>query len=266
VLGLGPFPKLGIMGAAIGTTIGRGIGALWALSILLRPGSRIQLKRSHFALDPALIARVVRLSGSATFQVFVGMASWIGLTRILATFGSNALAGYTIGIRVVIFALLPTFGLSNAAATMVGQALGARKPERAEEAVWKAAKYGSIFLGLVSLVFVITAGPIVRIFTPDAEVARIAELALRTISYGFAFYAYGMVVNQSFNGAGDTRTPTLLNLLIFWLLEIPLAWLLARGLGFGPVGAFWAMTISFSTLAVASAAMFRRGRWKTRMV
>jgi putative MATE family efflux protein len=266
VLGLGPFPKLGIMGAAIGTTIGRGVGALWALSILARPGSRIQLQRRHFALDPQLIARVVKLSGSATFQVFIGMASWIGLTRILASFGSSALAGYTIGIRIVVFALLPTFGLANAAATMVGQALGARKPERAEQAVWTAAKYAAVFLGLVGALFVIAAGPLVRIFTPEPEVARYGIAALRTIACGFVFYAYGMVVTQSFNGAGDTRTPTWLNLFVFWLFEIPLAWVLANSVGMGPQGAFLAMTISFSILAVASSALFRRGKWKTRMV
>jgi putative MATE family efflux protein len=266
VLGLGPFPKLGIMGAAIGTTIGRGVGALWALSILVRPGSRIQLKRRHFSLDPALIGRVVGLSGSATFQVFIGMASWIGLTRILSSFGSAALAGYTIGIRVVIFALLPTFGLANAAATMVGQALGARKPERAERAVWTAAKYAAVFLGSISVLFVITAAKIVAIFTPDPEVARYGVAALRTIACGFVFYAYGMVVTQSFNGAGDTKTPTWLNLFVFWLFEIPLAWVLARVVGMGPQGAFLAMTISFSILAVASSILFRRGKWKTRMV
>jgi putative MATE family efflux protein len=266
VLGLGPFPRLGIMGAAIGTTIGRGVGALWALSILTRPGSRIQLERRHFALDPRLIARVVRLSASATFQVFIGMASWIGLTRILASFGSSALAGYTIGIRIVVFALLPTFGLANAAATMVGQALGARKPARAETAVWTAAKYAAVFLGVVGALFVIAAGPIVRIFTPDAEVARFGIAALRTIACGFVFYAYGMVVTQSFNGAGDTRTPTWLNLFVFWMFEIPLAWLLANTLGMGPQGAFLAMTISFSILAVASSLLFRRGAWKSRMV
>ena len=266
VLGLGPFPRLGIAGAAIGTTIGRGTGALFAFYTLVRPGLRIQLRRRHFALDPALIRRVVNLSGSATFQVFIGMASWIGLTRILASFGSNALAGYTIGIRIVIFALLPTFGLANAAATMVGQALGARKPERAEKAVWTAARYASVFLGLVSVLFVLAARPIISIFTQDAAVAAYAVAALRTIAYGFAFYAYGMVVTQSFNGAGDTRTPTWLNLIVFWMLEIPLAWVLSRMLGMGPQGVFWAMTIAFSVLAVASSVLFRRGRWKTRMV
>jgi putative MATE family efflux protein len=266
VLGLGPFPKLGIAGAAIGTTIGRGTGTLFALSKLVRPGSRIQLRRHHFALAPSLIRRVVSLSGSATFQVFIGMASWIGLTRILSSFGSDALAGYTIGIRIVIFALLPTFGLANAAATMVGQALGARKPERAEAAVWKAARYASVFLGVVGLVFVLAARPIIGIFTQEPAVAAYAVAALRTIAYGFVFYAYGMVVTQSFNGAGDTRTPTWLNLFVFWLLEIPLAWVLANTFGMGPQGAFWAMTISFSVLAVASSMLFRRGRWKSRVV
>jgi putative MATE family efflux protein len=266
VLGLGPFPKLGIAGAAIGTTIGRGTGTLFALSKLLKPGSRIQLRRHHFRFDAALIRRVVSLSGSATFQVFIGMASWIGLTRILSSFGSDALAGYTIGIRIVIFALLPTFGLANAAATMVGQALGARKPDRAEQSVWTAARYAALFLGLVSIVFIATARPIISVFTQEPAVAAYAVSALRTIAYGFVFYAYGMVVTQSFNGAGDTRTPTWLNLFVFWLLEIPLAWVLSGPVGMGPQGAFWAMTISFSVLAVASTVMFRRGRWKTRVV
>jgi putative MATE family efflux protein len=266
VLGLGPFPKLGIAGAAVGTTIGRGIGAAYALSLLVRPGSRIQLKARHFRLDPRLVGRIVKLSGSATFQVLVGMASWIGLTRILAGFGSAALAGYTIGIRVVIFALLPSFGLANAAATMVGQALGAGKPERAEAAVWTAAKYAAVFLGAVGVAFVLLAGPIVRIFTPDPDVARYGIAALRTISCGFVFYAYGSTVTQSFNGAGDTVTPTWLNVLVFWLLEIPLAWVLSHTFAMGPQGAFLAMTIAFCVLAVASTVLFRRGGWKSRVV
>jgi putative MATE family efflux protein len=262
VLGLGPFPRLGIAGAAIGTTI----GALYAFSTLVRPGGRIHLERRHFALDPALIRRVVSLSGSATFQVFIGMASWIGLTRILAAFGSDALAGYTIGIRIVIFALLPTMGLANAAATMVGQALGAGKPERAEQAVWKAARYASVFLGVVSVIFVLAARPIIGIFTHEPGVVAYAVPALRTIAYGFVFYAFGMVITQSFNGAGDTRTPTWLNLFVFWVLELPLAWFLSHGLGMGPQGAFWAMTIAFSVLAVAASVLFARGTWKSRMV
>ena len=266
VFGWGPFPKLGIVGAAVATSIGRSTGALFALSRLVRPGSRLRIVRRHFHFDPALIARVVRLSSSATFQVFIGMASWIGLTRILASFGSDAIAGYTIGIRIVAFALLPAFGLSNAAATMVGQALGARKPERAEASVWKAARYNVAFLGAIGLLFVLFARPIVGVFTPDLDVVRYGVAALRTIAYGFLFYAYGMVLTQSFNGAGDTATPTWINLFVFWLFEIPLAWLLAERFGFGPAGVFWSITIAFSTLAVVSAALFRRGRWKARMV
>jgi putative MATE family efflux protein len=266
VFGWGPVPKLGIVGAAIATSIGRSTGALFAVSRLLRPGSRVSILPRHFRFDAALIGRVVRLSSAATFQVFIGMASWIGLTRIIASFGSDAIAGYTIGIRVVAFALLPAFGLSNAAATMVGQALGARKPERAEESVWKAARYNLVFLGALGLVFVLFARPIVEVFTPDAEVVRYGVAALRTIAYGFLFYAYGMVLTQSFNGAGDTATPTWINLFVFWLFEIPLAWLLAEHLGAGPAGVFWAITIAFSTLAVVSAVLFRRGKWKVRLV
>jgi putative MATE family efflux protein len=266
VFGWGPLPQLGVVGAAIGTTIGRGTGVLYASSRLRKAESRVRLRARHFGLDVALIARVIRLSSAATFQVFVGMASWIGLVRILASFGSDALAGYTIGIRVVMFALLPSFGMSNAAATMVGQALGAKKPERAEAAVWKTARYNAVFLALIGLLFVLFARQIVGGFTQEPGVARYGVLALRTIAYGFVFYAYGMVIGNSFNGAGDTRTPTLINLFVFWLLEIPLAWLLAHQLGMGPFGVFVAMTVAFSTLAVVSAVLFRRGRWKSQVV
>jgi putative MATE family efflux protein len=266
VLGLGPVPALGIKGAAIATTIGRSIGAVFALSRLFKPGSRVELHARHFAFDPALILRVIRLSSAATIQVFIGMASWIGLVRILASFGSAALAGYTIGIRIVIFALLPSAGLANAAATMVGQALGARKPARAEEAVWTAGRYSMWFLGAVGAAFVLLAPGIVGIFTSDPAVAMYATHTLRTIALGFPFYAYGMVFTQSFNGAGDTRTPTYVNLFVFWLFEIPLAWLLADALGFGPQGVFTAATIAFCTLAVVSALLFRRGRWKAQHV
>jgi putative MATE family efflux protein len=266
VLGVGPIPALGIKGAAIATTIGRSIGVLFALRRLFRPGARVELHGRHFAFDPALIMRVIRLSSSATVQVFIGMVSWIGLVRILASFGSDALAGYVIGIRIVIFALLPSAGLSNAAATMVGQALGARKPDRAEQAVWTAGRYSMWFLGAIGLAFVIGAPWIVSIFTSDREVARYAIGTLRTVALGFPFYAYGMVFTQSFNGAGDTRTPTYVNLFVFWMFEIPLAYLLAHSLGFGPQGVFAAATVAFCTLAVVSAILFRRGGWKTRRV
>ena len=266
VFGWGPLPQLGVVGAAIGTTIGRGTGVLYALTRLKKPTSRVRLHAHHFRLDVALIARVIRLSSAATFQVFVGMASWIGLVRILASFGSDALAGYTIGIRIVMFALLPSFGMSNAAATMVGQALGAKKPERAEAAVWKTARYNAVFLAVIGLAFVVFARQIVGGFTQDPNVARYGIMALRTIAYGFVFYAYGMVIGNSFNGAGDTRTPTWINLFVFWVLEIPLAWVLSHWTGLGVLGVFVAMTIAFSTLAVVSSLVFRKGRWKGKVV
>jgi putative MATE family efflux protein len=266
VFGWGPFPKMGIVGAAVATTIGRGTGVVFALSRLFRAGSRITVRRPHFALDPALIARVINLSSAATFQVFIGMASWVVLVRILASFGSDALAGYTIGMRVVMFALLPSFGLANAAATMVGQALGARKPDRAEEAVWTAGKYSAAFLGVIGLIFVVFASAVVGFFTPDPAVAVYGTATLRTVACGFLFYAYGMTITQSFNGAGDTRTPTYINLGVFWAFELPLAWLLAHTFGFGPEGVFLAATLAFSLLAVVSALLFRRGGWKARVV
>ena len=265
IFGPGPFPELSVTGAAIATTIGRGTGALFALAQLPRR-KRIDIRRHHLRLEPALMLKLVRLSGTGTLQVLIGTASWIGLVRILAGFGSAALAGYTIAIRVILFALLPSWGMSNAAATMVGQALGARKPERAERAVWLAGFYNMCFLGAVSLIFVLFAPQIVSLFTHDPAVLPYGIDGLRVVAVGFIFYAYGMVFSQSFNGAGDTWTPTLLNLFSFWLWEIPLAWALAFGLGMGPHGVFLAITIAFSTFALLAGVMFKRGRWKTKMV
>ncbi|HVG39702.1 MAG TPA: MATE family efflux transporter, partial [Pyrinomonadaceae bacterium] len=205
-------------------------------------------------------------SASGTFQVFIGMASWIGLVRILSSFGSHPLAGYTIGIRVILFALLPSWGLSNAAATMVGQALGAKDPDRAEQAVWRAGFYNLCFLGTIGLLFVVFARPITTIFTSDPQVIPYGVDCLRVVAAGFPFYAYGMVITQSFNGAGDTWTPTVINLFVFWLWEIPLAYVLAVTFGLGPHGIYLAITIAFSTLAVVSAIVFRRGRWKGKRV
>jgi len=266
IFGLGPFPRLGVQGAAIATTIGRGIGVLYQIYRLMRRDGRIVIHREQLQLRPAVMRTLLRLSGTGTFQVLVGTASWIGLVRIISTFGAHAVAGYTIGVRVIIFALLPSWGLANAAATMVGQGLGAGKPERAERAVWIAGLYNMYFLGSVGLVFVILAGPIVSVFTQDAAVAPVAASCLRIVSCGYLFYAWGMVLTQSFNGAGDTWTPTWLNLACFWLWEVPLAWVLAVRFGFGPSGVFLSITIAFSTLAVASAILFRRGGWKLRRV
>ncbi|MBV9958985.1 MAG: MATE family efflux transporter [Acidobacteria bacterium] len=266
IFGVGPFPKLGVVGAAVATTIGRSTGALYAFSRLWREGSRVHIKREHLMPDFALMWRLVKLSASGAFQVFIGMASWIGLMRILSSFGSDVIAGYTIGIRLIIFALLPSLGMSNAAAVMVGQALGAGKPERAEHAVWRAGFYNMLFLGSVGVVFVLFAGQLIRLFISDPNVIPYGVDTLRIVACGFLFYAYGMVITQSFNGAGDTFTPTVINLFVFWLWEIPLAYVLAFLLGLGPRGVFLAITISFSVLAVISALIFRRGRWKNRKV
>jgi putative MATE family efflux protein len=266
VFGVGPFPELGVTGAAIGTTIGRGTGVLFQISQLARRDGRIVIRRSHLRLDWRLMARLLRLSATGMFQTAVGMASWIGLVRVLATFGSAALAGYTIGIRLIIFALLPSWGLSNAAATMVGQGLGAGKPSRAEAAVWRAGWYNLLFLGSVAVFFLLGAGPIVRLFSDQPQVVQYGVACLRLVSLGFPFYAYGMVLTQSFNGAGDTATPTWINIGCFWLWEIPLAWLLATQTAMGPNGVFLAMMIAFSTLAVVSALIFRQGRWKLQRV
>jgi len=267
IFGLGPFPALGVKGAAIATNIGRGAGALFALSRLLRGSSaRVAIRKRHLQIDPGVIARLLRLSANGTLQTLIGTASWIGLIRILSSFGSDVLAGYTIGIRVVVFALLPSWGLSNAAATMVGQALGARKPERAERAVWIAGFYNMIFLGIVGALFVLLARPIATIFTTDPAVMPYAVDTLRIIALGFLFYAYGMVLAAAFNGAGDTTTPTILNVVVFWLFEIPLAFVLSKSLGYGPRGVYVAVAVAFSMLAVVSAVLFRRGKWKVRAV
>jgi Na+-driven multidrug efflux pump len=213
-----------------------------------------------------MMRSVLKLSGSGTFQILVGTASYVGLIRILSTFGSTALAGYTIGIRVILFALLPAFGISNAAATMVGQNLGAKRPDRAEGAVWTAARYNTLFLGTVGAAFLTGAPLVARFFSDDPGVQQFAISCLRTVSLGFLFYAVGMVLTAAFNGAGDTWTPTLINLGVFWVFEIPMAWFLSTHTPLGPRGVFWALTIAYSGLAVVSAVLFRRGSWKARTV
>lgn len=266
IFGPGPFPALGVTGAAVATTTGRGIAVLYQLATLARRGGRVRIARRHLALDLPVVRTLLRLSGPAAFQVLIGMASYVGLVRIVSTFGSAALAGYTIGIRLIIFALLPSWGISNAAATMVGQNLGARRPDRAERAVWQAARYNMVFLGGVGALFLSLAPQIIGIFTVDPAVHGYGVAGLRVISTGFLFYAYGMVLTQSFNGAGDTWTPTLINLVVFWLLQIPLAYLLAMHTGLGVLGVFTSLAASYSILAVISVLAFRRGAWKLKTV
>jgi putative MATE family efflux protein len=266
IFGLGPFPELGVTGAGIATTIGRGSGVLYQVYHLTRPGGRIEIDRRHLEVDGALMLRLLRLSGTGMLQALINTASWIGLIRILSGFGSAVLAGWVIAIRIVIFVLLPAWGLSNAAATMVGQSLGARKPDRAERSVWIAGFYNMVVLSAVGAAFVAFAGPLVALFSSEPLVHAEGARALRIVSLGFPFYAYGMVLSQSFNGAGDTWTPTWLNLICFWLWEIPLAWVLSHQAGVGPAGVYVAVAVAFSTLAVLAAAVFRRGTWKTRQV
>jgi putative MATE family efflux protein len=266
IFGLGPFPELGVMGAAVATNTGRGIAVLLQLWTLWSGHSRIHITRKHIELVPSVMWNVCRLSGSGFLQILIDTTSYIGLVRVIATFGSDALAGYTIGIRIIIFAMMPAWGFGNAAATMVGQALGAGKPDRAEQAVWTAAKYNAMVLGVVGALFVLFASPIVAIFTTDPAVVPNAVACLRIVSAGFVFFAYGLVLTQAFNGAGDTWTPTWINLGCFWAWQIPLAWLLAIKLGMGPKGVFIAMTVAFSTLAIVSGIIFRRGAWKAKTV
>jgi putative MATE family efflux protein len=262
IFGIGPFPKLGVTGAAVATTLGRGIAVLYQLWVLRRGTSRLQVTRAHLRVDPRLMATVLSLSLSATGQMLISMTSYIAVMRILSSFGSAPLAGYTIGFRIFMFAILPAFGLANAAATLVGQNLGAKRPERAETSVWHASNISAGFLCTVGVGFLVGAPWLVSLFTSEAEVARHAVSYLRIVSLGFPFYAYGMVMSQSFNGAGDTRTPTIINLFVFWVLQIPLAWGLSRYTSFGAESVFATLAFSFSVFAVVSVLAFRRGNWK----
>lgn len=266
IFGLGPFPRLGVTGAAIATNIGRGCGVLFQIYCLRRQKGRIRIEKKHIRLETTLMKTILRISGTGVIQSLIGMTSWLGLIRILSGFGSAAVAGYTVGIRIIAFAILPSWGMSNAAATLVGQNLGAGKPDRAEQSVWVACRYNLVFLGTVGILFMIFAGPIISIFTREVAIADYGVKCLRIVSAGFFFYACGMVLTQAFNGAGDTWTPSLINLFCFWFLEIPLGFLLARTLGLGPSGVFAAIMIAFSTLAVVSFFVFRKGKWKTRRV
>ena len=262
VFGWGPFPRLGVLGAAVATTIGRGTGVVFQLVNLFRGRRRLTIRPADLGFDRETLLGILRISRSVMVQFMIGMLSWILLIRVLSGFGSVVVAGYTIAFRVVMFALLPSWGMSNAAATLVGQNLGAGRPDRAESAVWRAAFYNVCCLAVVGFAFVVLAGPIVSLFTADPQVHLWGARCLRIVAAGFLFYAYGMVVTQAFNGAGDSRTPTLINFFCFWVWEIPLAWALSHHTALGPNGVFLAMTVAFCTIAVVSVTLFRRGAWK----
>ncbi|MBS0658815.1 MAG: MATE family efflux transporter [Verrucomicrobia bacterium] len=266
IFGWGPFPELGVTGAAVATNIGRGLGVCYQVwHLTARPG-RVRLHLADFRPRWDLLADILRTSASGVAQLFISTTSWVGLVKILALFGSTVLAGYTIAIRVIIFALMPAWGLANAGATLVGQNLGAAKPERAEQAVRMATKYNMLFLGLVGLVFIAAAGPIVSLFTDEPEVHAHAVRALWVVSLAFPLYAAGMCLEATFNGAGDTWTPTRLNFFCFWLGQVPLAWVLAVPGGLGPSGVFIAVPASYVALSAWAWVLFRRGEWKTKQV
>lgn len=266
IFGLGPFPKLGVAGAAVATTLGRSVGVLYQLYLLGNGRGRIRIHRRILVVRPKIILRLLTLSVGGIGQFIISTSSWVGLYRIMAVFGSEALAGYTIAIRIVIFSLLPSWGMSNAAATLVGQNLGARQPRRAEKSVWITGFINTGFLLIIALVFFSIPDQLVSFFTSDEAIKSVGIDCLRIISLGYVFFSFGMVMSQAFNGAGDTNTPTLLNFICFWLIEIPLAWILSRNLELNEKGIFLAIVISESLLGILGIILFRRGKWKLKEV
>ncbi len=262
IFGFGPIPGFGVEGAAIATNIGRAVGVAYQLYHLQKGKGLIKLRTDNLVVQWGVIMRLIKVSAGGTGQFLIGSASWIFLVRIMSDFGSAALAGYTIAIRVIVFAILPAWGMANAAATLVGQNLGAGHPDRAEKSVWRAAFFNMVFLAIVTVVFFSLAGPILRLFTSDPLVLRNGIQCLQIVSLGYIFYAYGMVINQSFNGAGDTKTPTIISFFGFWIFQIPLAYTLAMLMGVGTIGVYAAISIAESAMAIVGIAIFRRGKWK----
>ncbi len=267
IRGLGPIPAFGIEGAAMATTIGRGIGVCYQLYHLFNGRRLIQFTLRHLAPDWAIIRSIIDIAWPATLQFLIASGSWIVLASLVVTTGhSDASAGYQIAIRLVMFFILPAWGMSNAAATLVGQNLGALHPQRAEESVIKTARYNAIFMALVSIILMVFAPYLISFFTKEAAVTSYAILALRIISAGYIFYGIGMVMANAFNGAGDTRTPTIINLFGFWFFQIPLAWLLSKTLQMGPTGVFIAIPVAETAISIAAYILFKRGKWKLKKV
>jgi putative MATE family efflux protein len=262
IYGLGPIPAFGITGAAMATTIGRGIGVLFQLYLLFGGKRVIKVKRRDFVPDWPIIRSVSNIAGTGVVQFLIPSASWMVLVRIMAEFGDTAVAGYGVAIRLIMFFLLPAWGMSNAAATLVGQNLGAQQPQRAEQSVWRTARYNAIFMIFVTLVFMLFAKPIVGFMNRDVTVESYAVMALRIVSLGYIFYGIGMVVTNAFNGAGDTRTPTLINIFGFWMFQVPLAFLLAMVFNLGPKGVFIAIVLAETGITIAGIILFRKGKWK----
>ena len=263
IRGWGPFPALGVQGAGVATTIGRGVGVLVQLLVLFRGAKHIRVLRDQVRPHGEVMARLVRTSIGGIGQFIIQTSSWIGLVRIASAFGSEVVAGYTIAVRIFVFTLLPAWGLSNAAATLVGQNLGARQPERAERSVWMTGWLNMSFLGVVSLAYIFFNERLMRIFTTEPAVVTAGAECMRIVAYGYLIYAWGQVMPQAFNGAGDTMTPTKINFFCFWLLEIPLAWFLALHLGLGQKGVWWSIVAAELAAGLAGIVLFRRGGWKT---
>jgi putative MATE family efflux protein len=266
IFGLGPFPELGVTGAAVATNIGRGVGVLYLFRCLGSGHTGFRIHLRDLRLQTGLLYRLLRVSIPGAIQFAIAMSSYVILTRIVASYGSQAVAGLTIGVRIFAFTFLPAWGLGNAAATLVGQNLGAGQPERAEKSVWMAARWNAAVLISVAILFVAVPGLFAAPFTDDAVVKAYVADCLRIVSLGYGFYAVGMIVTQAFNGAGDTDTPTLINLFCLWIFQLPMAWWLSQVVGWGPQGTFAAIAISDSLLAVVAVAIFRRGKWKSRVV
>src|SRR5579859_3412868 len=266
IFGWGPFPKLGVTGAALATFTGRSIGVLYQFYRLLRGTERIRILRSQIRVHADVLFRLLRLSLMGILQFMIVTTSWIGMVRIVSNFGAAALAGYTIAIRVVTFVILPSWGLSNAAATLAGPNFGAKRPDRAAQSVWRTGFYNILFLGAIGVLLVIFAESVVKLFTNDPTVVPLAASALRILSYGNIGYAYGMVMLQAFNGAGDTRTPTIINFFGFWVLEIPLAYALAIPAHLHSSGVFIAIVIAEGAIAAIGVVVFKQGRWKRQQI
>jgi putative MATE family efflux protein len=266
IFGIWIFPEFGIAGAAIATSIGRGIGVIYQFYKLFDGKTRINLLRRHLVAQWDIIWNLVRVSLGGIGQFIIATSSWVGLVRIIAEFGSVSLAGYTIAIRIFIFSILPSWGMSNAAATLVGQNLGANQPERAEKSTWISAFINMAFLGIVGIIFYTNAESLVNIFTDDLAIIEIGAKCLKVISYGYLAYAFGMVIIQAFNGAGDTFTPTLINFVCFWMIEIPLAYLLAIQFGLAEEGVFYSIVIAETLLGIIGFILFKRGKWKQTKV
>lgn len=266
IFGWGPIPAFGVAGSAIATTIGRSAGVLYQLSALASSKGAVQVLRSQLRPDFAIIRNLISVAAGGTGQFIIASASWVFLTRILSDFGPSIVAGYTIAIRIIVFTILPSWGMANAAATLVGQNLGANEPSRAETSVWRAAFFNFLFLVVVAIIFFVFAKPIISWFNNDPLAVATGVNCLRIVCLGYLFFAYGMVISQSFNGAGDTLTPTLMNLVCFWAIEIPLAYLLAKKLALGPEGVYISVAFSESLLAIIGVILFRRGKWKMKKV